>query len=52
MELLTEQYLIFDNDSDKLKIKETREYGYLKKGNCLTIDGVDDAKQFRLLMVN
>ncbi|KAF3320965.1 Myosin-2 [Carex littledalei] len=34
---------------DKLKIKEAMEYDYLKKGNCLRIDGVDDAKQFRLL---
>ncbi|KAJ4745293.1 Myosin-2 [Rhynchospora pubera] len=35
---------------DKLKIKEVMDYDYLKKGNCLRIDGVDDAKQFKMLM--
>ncbi|KAJ1700715.1 hypothetical protein LUZ63_000494 [Rhynchospora breviuscula] len=35
---------------DKLKIKEVMDYDYLKKGNCLRIDGVNDAKQFKMLM--
>ncbi|KAJ3670273.1 hypothetical protein LUZ60_010597 [Juncus effusus] len=34
---------------DKLKIKEAENYEYLKKGNCLRINGVDDSTQFQLL---
>ncbi|KAF6167645.1 hypothetical protein GIB67_031228 [Kingdonia uniflora] len=36
--------------ADKLNIKIANEYYYLKQSNCLTIDEVDDAQRFHILM--
>lgn len=35
---------------EKLNLKVASEYNYLKQSNCLTIDGVDDAKKFQMLL--
>ncbi|KAI3427532.1 uncharacterized protein J3R85_009358 [Psidium guajava] len=35
---------------EKLNLKVASEYNYLKQSDCLTIDGVDDAKKFQMLL--
>ncbi|KAM7495492.1 hypothetical protein LguiB_030101 [Lonicera macranthoides] len=35
---------------DRLNIKTTSEYNYLKQSDCLKIDGTDDARNFHMLM--
>ncbi|WOL04874.1 myosin-1-like [Canna indica] len=35
---------------DELNLKAADEYEYLKQSNCLTIDNVDDAQRFHILM--
>lgn len=36
---------------EKLNIKSATEYKYLRQSNCYLISGVDDAEEFRVLMV-
>lgn len=43
--------LLFDF-SDKLKLKGASEYKYLNQSGCLVIHGVDDAEEFRKLLVS
>lgn len=35
---------------ERLKLKKASEYNYLNQGDCLAIDGVDDAQKFHKLM--
>ncbi|XP_030549734.1 myosin-2 [Rhodamnia argentea] len=35
---------------EKLNLKVASEYNYLRQSDCLTIDGVDDAKKFQMLL--
>ncbi|MED6168755.1 hypothetical protein PIB30_014444 [Stylosanthes scabra] len=35
---------------DRLKLREASEYKYLNQSDCMTIDGVNDAKKFQGLM--
>lgn len=38
--------------AEELNLKAAYKYEYLKQSDCLTIDNVDDAKRFHVLMVN
>ncbi|XP_028058214.1 myosin-1-like isoform X2 [Camellia sinensis] len=36
--------------SETLNLKSANEYKYLRQSNCYSISGVDDARQFRIVM--
>lgn len=38
--------------AEKLNLRSAGDYYYLKQSNCLIIDGIDDAKQFHILLVS
>jgi len=37
--------------AERLNLRAASEYKYLNQSDCMTIDGVDDAKKFHRLMV-
>lgn len=43
--------MILFSCAEKLNLKVASEYKYLNQSDCMTIDGVDDAKKFQRLRV-
>lgn len=37
--------------AEKLNLRNANEFKYLNQSNCFTVSGVDDAEQFRVVMV-
>lgn len=44
-------FVFVASNAEKLNLKTANEYKYLRQSNCYTISGVDDAEQFRVVMV-
>lgn len=45
-------YIFYVLYAEKLNLKNADEFKYLRQSNCYTISGVDDAEQFRVVMVS
>lgn len=48
--ILTYEIILFSS-AERLNLRVASEYKYLNQNDCMTIDGVDDAKNFHQLMV-